>query len=203
MRYSTTLSKKDGHHLHGRYPHLFQGSRRTPYPGQKGVTTAPRRRSILKPEKCFFEKPSIEYLGHDHQPKQDPDGSRQAFRQYLNGPLPNASRCTVIPWIRKLLSAIHSGFAHITTPLTSLTKKDTTWHWDADQQKAFDMLNTALLQHQFSLCQTSRSNSAWRQTPQITITAQSYRNNLMRPLASGCLHVQTNASGRTQLRHLR
>jgi len=49
-------------HLYGRYPDLFQRSRRTPYFGQKGFTVARRRGSILKPEKCFFEKPSIEYL---------------------------------------------------------------------------------------------------------------------------------------------
>jgi len=32
------------------------------------------------------------------------------------------------------------GFAHITAPLTTLTRKDTTWHWDNDQQMAFDNL---------------------------------------------------------------
>jgi len=32
------------------------------------------------------------------------------------------------------------GFANITAPLTSLTRKDTTWHWDDDQQTAFETL---------------------------------------------------------------
>jgi len=32
------------------------------------------------------------------------------------------------------------GFANIMTPLTSLTRKDTTWHWSDDQQQAFDTL---------------------------------------------------------------
>jgi len=34
---------------------------------------------FLKPEKCFFEKPSIEYLGMIISQNKIPDGSRQTF----------------------------------------------------------------------------------------------------------------------------
>ena len=36
------------------------------------------------------------------------------------------------------------NFSKIALPLTTLTKKDTTWHWTTDQQNAFDILITAL-----------------------------------------------------------
>ena len=36
------------------------------------------------------------------------------------------------------------NFSKIALPLTTLTKKDTTWHWTTDQQNAFNTLITAL-----------------------------------------------------------
>jgi hypothetical protein len=36
------------------------------------------------------------------------------------------------------------GYSQIAQPLLNLTKKTTTWHWDDDQQKAFDKLKTRM-----------------------------------------------------------
>jgi len=55
----------------------------------------------------------------------------------------NSEMCqgrTVIPWVQKLLSEIYSGIHKYHDTTHSLTRKDTTWHWDADQQKAFETL---------------------------------------------------------------
>jgi len=95
---------------------------------------------FLKPEKCFFEKSSIEYLGmiiSQDQIQMDP-----------------AKLSAVLDWLTpKCVKDVQSflgfgnfywqfiqGFAHIMAPLTSLTWRDTAWHWDDDRQKAFDML---------------------------------------------------------------
>ena len=98
----------------------------------------------LKPEKCEFNREEIEYLGvivgknririhpkklkgvQDWPTPRNPTGVRQflGFTGYYRYFVPNYSK--------------------IARPLLELTRKDTVWHWDDDQQKAFDKLKTRM-----------------------------------------------------------
>ena len=94
----------------------------------------------LKPEKCEFEKDSMEYLGMIIQPREvqmDP-GKVAAVRDW---PTP-----TMLKEVRAFI-----GFANfyrrfikdsstMACPLHDLTKKDVPWHWSQEQQEAFNAI---------------------------------------------------------------
>jgi len=95
---------------------------------------------FLKPEKCFFEKSSIEYLGMIiSQDKIQMDPTK--LSAVLNWPTPKCVKdVQSFLGFGNFYQRFIQGFAHIMAPLMSLTQKNTAWHWDDDQQKAFDTL---------------------------------------------------------------
>jgi RNase H-like domain found in reverse transcriptase/Reverse transcriptase (RNA-dependent DNA polymerase) len=94
----------------------------------------------LKPEKCFFEKESIEYLGmiiSYNQVHMDP-AKVAAITEW---PMPKT-----IKDVQSFLG--FSNFYHhfildfskLSKPLTELTRKDTPFSWTSEQQTAFNTL---------------------------------------------------------------
>ena len=95
---------------------------------------------FLKPEKCVWESPRVDYLGlilEKGVTHMDP----AKVTRVQNWPTP-----TMVKQVRSFLGfcnfyrAFIRGFSHLAKPLNNLTKKDTLWTWGIDQQTAFDTL---------------------------------------------------------------
>src|SRR6202023_3420170 len=95
---------------------------------------------FLKPEKCFFKVREVEMLGMIIDPegvKMDP-AKLEAISQW---PVP-----TKVKEVQSFLGFANyyrrfvKDFSKIATPLHKLTKKDCSWSWNNDCQKAFDIL---------------------------------------------------------------
>jgi hypothetical protein len=96
---------------------------------------------FLKPEKCTFEQSSIKFLGVVvNQGTVWMDDSKIA--KVKNWQLP-----TNITEIQKLLGFMGyywyfiQDYSHLAWPLLDLTQKATPWHWEKDQQGAFETLH--------------------------------------------------------------
>lgn len=94
----------------------------------------------LKPEKCEFEQTECEYLGviiSENSVKMDPI----KVKGITEWPTP-----TRVKDVQSFLGFCNfyrrfiEGFAKISKPLTSLTKKETPWNWGPEQQDAFEAL---------------------------------------------------------------
>ena len=94
----------------------------------------------LKPEKCEFQKSSVEYLGvvvsHDLV-KMDP----VKVAGVTEWPIPTNKK-----EVQSFLGFTHfywrfiEGFSHVAHPLFYLTKVDSVFHWLMEEQLAFDTL---------------------------------------------------------------
>jgi Reverse transcriptase (RNA-dependent DNA polymerase) len=98
----------------------------------------------LKPEKCVFEQHRVEFLGVVLQHgtiHMDPT----KIQGVADWPRPNN-----VTYVRAFLG--FTGFYRyfipnysiIARPLLDLTKKTTTWKWEADQSMAFELLKTLM-----------------------------------------------------------
>ena len=98
----------------------------------------------LKPEKCVWEQPSVDYLGlilEEGITCMDP----AKVAGFANWPTPNS-----VKQVRSFLgfcnfyrSFIYQ-FSHIAKPLNELTRKDVPWTWTERQQEAFETLRTRI-----------------------------------------------------------
>src|SRR6201996_8122163 len=95
---------------------------------------------FLKPEKCVWESPCVDYLGlilEKGVTCMDP----AKVAGVKTWPTP-----TTVKQVRSFLGfcnfyrAFICGFSHLAKPLNNLTKKDTLWTWGTEQQTAFDTL---------------------------------------------------------------
>jgi RNase H-like domain found in reverse transcriptase/Reverse transcriptase (RNA-dependent DNA polymerase) len=100
---------------------------------------------FLKPEKCAFEQPSIEFLGVQvTQGKVQMDDTK--VEKVCNWRPP-----TNVTEVRKFLGFTGyyryfiKDYSKITRPLLQLTHLTTTWHWDEDEQTAFETLCQAMI----------------------------------------------------------
>lgn len=99
---------------------------------------------FLKPEKCDFEKVSIEYLGVIVSPgnvSMDPI----KVAGVRDWPIPTNRRevqsfLGFVNFYRRFIQ----DFSHHARPLFDLIKKDTLWHWDEAQQEAFNCLKVLI-----------------------------------------------------------
>jgi hypothetical protein len=94
----------------------------------------------LRPEKCEFDQPRIEYLGLIIQ-----EGEVAMNPMKVQA----ISSWPALQFLRKLRGFLGfvnfyrrfiKNFARVAHPLNNLTKKDTPWHWDTTQQQAFQTL---------------------------------------------------------------
>ena len=98
----------------------------------------------LKPTKCHFIRQTVEYLGHVITPEGLKPNPKQvsAIRDY--------PASTSVSQVRQFLGMTSyyrrfiDGFATIASPLHSLTKKNSTFVWSDECQKAFDSLKEKL-----------------------------------------------------------
>ena len=95
---------------------------------------------FLKPEKCVWESPCMDYLGlilEKGVTRMDP----AKVTGVKDWPTP-----TTVKQVRSFLGfcnfyrAFIRGFSHLAKPLNNLTKKDTLWTWGTDQQITFGTL---------------------------------------------------------------
>jgi Reverse transcriptase (RNA-dependent DNA polymerase) len=100
---------------------------------------------FLKPEKCAFEQPSIEFLGvRITQGEVQMDDTKVEKVRNWKPP-------TNVTEVHKFLG--FTGYYHyfikdyskIAQPLLQLTHLTTTWHWDEDEQAAFKTLRQAMI----------------------------------------------------------
>ena len=94
----------------------------------------------LKPEKCEFEKLSVEYLGvivsHDLV-KVDPI----KVAGVTEWPTPtNKKEVQSFLGFTNFYRRFIEGFSHVACPLFDLTKVDSAFHWLMEEQSAFDTL---------------------------------------------------------------
>ena len=95
---------------------------------------------FLKPEKCVWEQPRVDYLGlilEEGVMRMDP----AKIAGIATWPTP-----TSVKQVRSFLGFCNFyrpfiyQFSHIARPLNELTRKDTPWTWGERQQEAFEML---------------------------------------------------------------
>ena len=95
---------------------------------------------FLKPEKCVWEQPSVDYLGlilEGGITRMDP----AKVAGIATWPTP-----TSVKQVRSFLGFCNFyrpfiyQFSHIAKPLNELTRKDTQWTWEGRQQEAFETL---------------------------------------------------------------
>ena len=95
---------------------------------------------LLKPEKCEFEKLSVEYLGvivsHDLV-KMDPVKVAGVMEWLIPT---NKKEVQSFLGFTNFYRRFIEGFSHVARPLFDLTKVDSTFHWSMEEQLAFDTL---------------------------------------------------------------
>jgi len=97
----------------------------------------------LKPEKCEFHKHEVTFLGYvvgRHGIKMEP-AKIQSIEEW---PLPkNVKEVQGFLEFANYNRQFIEGYSKKALPLTSLTKKDTPFHWGSKEQQAFDDLKQA------------------------------------------------------------
>ena len=100
---------------------------------------------FLKPEKCVWESPRVDYLGlilEKGVTRMDP----AKIAGVRDWPTP-----TTVKQVRSFLGfcnfyrAFIQGFSYLAKPLNNLTKKDTPWTWGNEQQTAFETLRERII----------------------------------------------------------
>src|SRR6266700_2430793 len=121
-----------------------------------------KNKLYLQPDKCEFERTTIEYLGviiSHNSIAMDPVKvagvaewpeltNKKEVQSFLG--FTNFYRCFI------------QDFSQHTRPLFDLTKKDEKWHWGADKQSAFNGLKRNYMIHDKEMLAIVRSLQEWR-----------------------------------------
>jgi RNase H-like domain found in reverse transcriptase/Reverse transcriptase (RNA-dependent DNA polymerase) len=100
---------------------------------------------FLKPEKCAFEQPSIEFLGVwiTQGEVQMDDTKVEKVRNWR--PPTNVTEVRKFLGFTGYYCYFIKDYSKIARPLLQLTHLTTTWHWDEDDQTAFETLRQAMI----------------------------------------------------------
>ena len=94
----------------------------------------------LNRDKCEFRKNNISYVGHvltGQGCKPDPEKVRAVKEM---PPPTNVKELQTLLGFVQYLAKFIANMSDITAPLRKLLEKDIQWHWDLEQQSAFDLL---------------------------------------------------------------
>ena len=95
---------------------------------------------FLKPEKCVWESPRVDYLGlilEKGVTRMDP----AKIAGVRDWPTPiTVKQVQSFLCFCNFYRTFIRGFSHLAKPLNNLTKKDTPWVWGDEQQEAFETL---------------------------------------------------------------
>lgn len=98
----------------------------------------------LNLSKCEFLRDKVDYLGYEISAAGIRPGDRK-IKCVVDFPKPSNQHTTrqflgLVGYFRKFIR----NFAHIANPLTKLLKKDATWLWEEEQERAFEVLKSML-----------------------------------------------------------
>ena len=94
----------------------------------------------LNRSKCEFRRNSISYVGHvltGQGVKPDPEKVRAVKEM---PPPTNVKELQTLLGFVQYLAKFIANLSEITAPLRQLLEKDIQWHWDSEQQSAFELL---------------------------------------------------------------
>ena len=94
----------------------------------------------LNRSKCEFRRNSISYVGHvltGQGVKPDPEKVRAVKEM---PPPTNVKELRTLLGFVQYLAKFIANLSEITAPLRQLLEKDIQWHWDSEQQSAFELL---------------------------------------------------------------
>ena len=94
-------------------------------------------------KKCSFAQPSVEYLGHIMS-RDDIAKGRKADAVAKMPPPTNVSTLRSFLGSVQFYGKFIPNLSTLTEPLTHLTRKDTAWKWDNEEQTAFQCLKDVL-----------------------------------------------------------
>ena len=101
----------------------------------------------LKRSKCFFLKPSVEYLGHIVD-KRGLHPTTEKVKAIQEAPKPkNVSELRSFLGIKNYYSRFLPNLAAQLTPLYDLLCKQSRWSWTTKQDTAFEIVKNALQKH--------------------------------------------------------
>jgi RNase H-like domain found in reverse transcriptase len=100
---------------------------------------------FLKPEKCTFEQPSIEFLGVriTQGEVQMDDAKVEKVRNWR--PPTNVTEVRKFLGFTGYYRYFIRDYSKISQPLLQLTHLTSTWHWNEDEQTAFETLHQAMI----------------------------------------------------------
>ena len=99
----------------------------------------------LKPSKCHFVKPQVEYLGHVVS-KDGLSPNPDKIKAVRDFPIPtNTTGVKAFLGLCNYYRRFIKGFAQIAAPLNRLTSKNVPFQWTNDCQQALDHLKQALI----------------------------------------------------------
>ncbi|KAL0870576.1 hypothetical protein ABMA27_005541 [Loxostege sticticalis] len=98
----------------------------------------------LKPQKCYFFKVEVEYLGFEVSGAGIKPGTRKV-EAVSNFPTPkDVHNVRQIVGLASFFRRFIKGFAQIARPLTKLLKKNSVWEWSTEQESAFNEIKRIL-----------------------------------------------------------
>ena len=104
---------------------------------EKGIT--------LRPEKCKFNQSQITFFGYTWSSQGlSPDPKKVEAVAKLDPPT-DPGQVRSILGMTNYCSRFIPKYSDITAPLRELTRDGTTWHWDTEQNEAFDKLKQILM----------------------------------------------------------
>jgi hypothetical protein len=100
---------------------------------------------FLKPEKCAFEQPSIKFLGvRITQGEVQMDNTKVEKVRNWRPPM-NVTEVHKFLGFTGYYCYFIKDYSKIAHPLLQLTHLTSTWHWNKDEQTAFESLHQAMI----------------------------------------------------------
>ena len=99
----------------------------------------------LNKDKCEFSKTEIKFYGHIFGSSGLLPDPVKVEAIHNAGPPQNSSEVKSLLGMTQYVSRFIPNYASITTPLRLLTRQDTPWKWEQEEQRALDELKEALV----------------------------------------------------------